>query len=195
MNLNISAIFLDRDGIINYDYGYVYEKDTFQFIEGSVEALQELKTMNYVLVIVTNQSGIAKGLFTETQFIDLTNWMYRELIQYGIKIDGIYYCPHHPNAIKMKYKQICNCRKPKAGWLFTAQKKMNINMKTSYMVGDKLSDMKAGKNAGIGTTVLVSVNNSIMDYDKKYVDWIINSLAELPYRIKKYQSVNNILLK
>ncbi|MGP1939198.1 MAG: D-glycero-beta-D-manno-heptose 1,7-bisphosphate 7-phosphatase [Arsenophonus sp. ET-DL9-MAG3] len=187
MDQNIPAIFFDRDGTINFDHGYVYKIDNFQFIEGTIEAMIELKKMGYALILITNQSGIAIGLFTEEQFLKLTEWMDWALIDHGVELDGIYYCPHHPNAIKQKYKQICNCRKPKANMLLEAQKQLNIDMKASYMVGDKLSDMQAGKEAYIGTNVLVTTGKFITENDKKYADWIINSLADLPYKIKNRQ--------
>ncbi|XZQ54904.1 MAG: D-glycero-beta-D-manno-heptose 1,7-bisphosphate 7-phosphatase [Arsenophonus sp.] len=184
VNQSIPAIFFDRDGTINCDNGYVYEIDNFKFIKGTIEAMLELKKMGYALILITNQSGIGIGLFTEKQFLKLTNWMYFSLIDYGIKLDGIYYCPHHPYAIEQKYKKICNCRKPKANMLLKAQKQLNINMKASYMVGDKISDIQAGRAAHIGTNVLVTSGKFITENDKQYADWIINNLIDLPYKIK-----------
>ncbi|MGP1923881.1 MAG: D-glycero-beta-D-manno-heptose 1,7-bisphosphate 7-phosphatase [Arsenophonus sp. NEOnobi-MAG3] len=184
MSQSIPAIFLDRDGTINLDHGYVYEIDDFRFIEGAIEAMLELKKMDYALILVTNQSGITRGLFTEAQFLELTEWMDGSLIDRGVELDGIYYCPHYSDEVKQKYKKICNCRKPKAGMLLVAQKQLNINMKVSYMVGDKLSDMQAGKKAHIGTNVLVTKGKSVTEDDKKYANWIINSLADLPNKIK-----------
>lgn len=195
MSQSIPAIFLDRDGTINHDHGYVYEIDNFQFIEGAIEAMLELKKMGYALILVTNQSGIARGLFTEAQFLALTEWMDWSLIDRGVELDGIYYCPHHPPAIEQKYRQICNCRKPKAGMLLSAQKQLNIDMKASYMVGDKLSDMQAGKEAHIGTNVLVTSAKVVTEDDKKCADWIINSLADLPNKIKNCQKNELIVHK
>lgn len=185
MNKNIPAVFLDRDGTINRDQGYTYKVNNFQFITGAIEAMFKLKKIGYALILVTNQSGIAKNLFTESQFFELTEWIDWSLINHGVEFNGIYYCPHHPNATKQKYKQICNCRKPKAGMLLAAKKQLNINMKASYMVGNKLSDIQAGKEAGVGTNVLVSNKEKLItEYDKKYADLIIDSLADLPNRIK-----------
>ena len=92
------AVFLDRDGTLNIDYGYVHKIDDFQFIEGCIDALKELKGMGYLLVLVTNQSGIARGYFSEDQFLQLTEWMDWSLADRGVDLDGIYYCPHHPEA-------------------------------------------------------------------------------------------------
>ncbi|MGP1928785.1 MAG: D-glycero-beta-D-manno-heptose 1,7-bisphosphate 7-phosphatase [Arsenophonus sp. NC-WZS1-MAG3] len=195
MSQSIPAIFLDRDGTINFDHGYIYKIDNFQFIEGVIEAMLELKKMDYALVVVTNQSGITRGLFTETQFLELTKWMNWSLINRGIQLDGIYYCPHYPDPVKQKYKQICDCRKPKAGLLLKAQKQLNINMTSSYMVGDKLSDMQAGKKAHIGTNVLVTTGKSFTEDNKKYANWIINSLVDLPNKIKISNKDSNFIHK
>ena len=104
------AIFLDRDGTLNIDHGYVYKIEDFQFIEGSIDALKALKELGYLLVLVTNQSGIARGYFSEEQFLQLTEWMDWSLADRGIDLDGIYYCPHHPEG-KGEYKEDCACRK------------------------------------------------------------------------------------
>ena len=106
------AIFLDRDGVINVDTGYVYQIDDFQFIDGVIDALRELKQKGYLLVVVTNQSGIARGLFTEEQFMSLTEWMDWSLADRGVDLDGIYFCPHHPTEGSSQYCKPCNCRKP-----------------------------------------------------------------------------------
>ena len=95
---SVPAIFLDRDGTINVDHGYVHEIDNFEFIDGVIDAMRELKEMGYALVLVTNQSGIARGKFTEAQFETLTEWMDWSLADRGVDLDGIYYCPHHPQG-------------------------------------------------------------------------------------------------
>lgn len=98
MAKSVPAIFLDRDGTINVDHGYVHEIDEFEFIEGVIDAMRELKTLGYALVVVTNQSGIARGKFTEAQFETLTEWMDWSLADRDVDLDGIYYCPHHPQG-------------------------------------------------------------------------------------------------
>ena len=99
VNVMKKAIFLDRDGTLNIDYGYVHDIDHFHFIEGSIEALKALQEMGYALVLVTNQSGIARGYFTEEEFNQLTEWMDWSLEDRGVHLDGIYYCPHHPKGV------------------------------------------------------------------------------------------------
>lgn len=137
MSKGISAIFLDRDGTINIDHGYVSEIDNFEFIEGVIEAMAELKAMGYALVLVTNQSGIGRGYYSEDQFLHLTEWMDWSLADRGVDLDGIYYCPHHPDAIIEEYKKECDCRKPATGMFMDAKAQLNIDMASSYMVGDK----------------------------------------------------------
>ncbi|WP_261643892.1 D-glycero-beta-D-manno-heptose 1,7-bisphosphate 7-phosphatase [Erwinia mallotivora] len=181
----VPAIFLDRDGTINVDHGYVHEIDNFQFIDGVIDALRELKKMGYALVMVTNQSGIARGIFTEDTFMQLTEWMDWSLADRDVDLDGIYFCPHHPDAVEGAYRQQCDCRKPQPGMLLSAQKELNIDMAASYMVGDKIDDMLAGQSAGVGTKVLVRTGKPVTGESEKAADWVINSLADLPSRIKQ----------
>lgn len=185
MTAKVPAIFLDRDGTVNVDHGYVHEIDDFQFIDGVIEAMQELKKMGYALVLVTNQSGIARGMFSEDQFMQLTEWMDWSLADREVDLDGIYYCPHHPEAAVESYRQQCDCRKPQPGMLLSAMKELNIDMAASYMVGDKIEDVQAGKAAGVGTTVLVRSGKPVSAEGENVADWVIDSLAELPKRIKQ----------
>lgn len=172
------AIFLDRDGTINVDYNYVHTIDKFDFIDGAIEALKELQQMGFLLVITTNQSGIARNIFTTEQFDTLTEWMDWSLQEQGVFLDGIFYCPHDPNIEK------CNCRKPSPGMILEAAKELVIDLKNSYMVGDKDSDLVSGINAGVGTTVFVKSGHALTKGAEKHADLILNSLRELPGQIK-----------
>ncbi|RLM24264.1 D-glycero-beta-D-manno-heptose-1,7-bisphosphate 7-phosphatase [Brenneria alni] len=185
MAQSVPAVFLDRDGTINVDHGYVHEIDQFQFIEGVIDAMRELKNMGFALVVVTNQSGIAHGKFTEDQFMQLTEWMDWSLADRGVDLDGIYFCPHHPEQGCEEYRQVCDCRKPEPGMLISAQRHLNIDMAASYMIGDKVEDMQAAIAAGVGTKVLVRTGKPITEQGNSLADGIINSLAELPQWIKK----------
>jgi D-glycero-D-manno-heptose 1,7-bisphosphate phosphatase len=181
----VPAIFLDRDGTLNIDHGYVHKIDDFQFIDGTIEALQQLKQMGFALVVVTNQSGIARGMFTEDQFMQLTEWMDWSLADRDIDLDGIYFCPHHPEGSVGEFSLQCDCRKPQPGMLLSAQQELHIDMAASYIVGDKLEDMLAGQAAGVGKKVLVRSGKPVTAEGEALADWVINSLAELPERIKK----------
>lgn len=181
----VPAIFLDRDGTINVDHGYVSEIDNFEFIDGVIDAMRELKRMGFALVLVTNQSGIARGMFSEDQFMQLTEWMDWSLADRDVDLDGIYFCPHHPEAIVEELRQSCDCRKPEPGMLLTAQQELNIDMASSYMVGDKIEDMQAAKAAGVGKKVLVRSGKPVTAEGEAAADWVLNSLKELPARIKQ----------
>ncbi len=181
--MRIPAIFLDRDGTINIDHGYVYAVNHFHFIKGVLEACQRLKEMGFIRVLVTNQSGIARGKFSEDDFIYLTKWMNQSLINHNLDLEGIYFCPHHPEALIRKYRQVCKCRKPEPGMLLRALHELNIDMAASYIVGDRLEDMQAGRAAGVGTKVLVRTGERITEQGKKLADWVLNSLADLPEAI------------
>jgi D,D-heptose 1,7-bisphosphate phosphatase len=172
------AIFLDRDGTINIDYNYVHTIDKFHFIDGVIDAMQELKKMGYLLVITTNQSGIARNIFTEQQFHTLTEWMDWSLQDRGVDLDGIYYCPHDPLV------DDCECRKPSPGMIQTAAKELKIDIANSYMVGDRISDLLSGKRAGVKKTVLVKTGDAITEEALEQADWVIDSLADLPEKIK-----------
>ena len=185
MTQSVPAIFLDRDGTINIDTGYVYEVDRFEFIEGVIDAMRELKAMGFALVLVTNQSGIARGLFTEADFENLTEWMDWSLADRDVELDGIYYCPHHPEGIVEEFRQTCDCRKPQPGMLLSAQEFLHIDMASSYMVGDKIEDMQAAQAALVGTKVLVRTGKPVTAEAEAAADWVLNSLAELPNRIKQ----------
>lgn len=184
MTNKIPAIFLDRDGTINIDHGFVHQIDDFQFIDGVIEAMQELKKMGYALVVVTNQSGIARGKYTEEQFMQLTEWMDWSLADRDVELDGIYFCPHHPEGSVAEYAQVCDCRKPKPGMLLSGQEQLNIDMAASYMVGDKREDMLAAQAAGVGHKILVRSGQPIDETAQETADVVLNSLAELPAFIK-----------
>ena len=181
------AVFLDRDGVINQDTGYVSCIDDFHFIDGAIEALQLLKKKGYSLVVVTNQSGIARGYYSEEQFMQLTEWMDWSLADRDVELDGIYYCPHHPQGTVEEYRQVCDCRKPHPGMFISARDFLHIDMAASYMVGDKIEDMQAAAAANVGTKVLVRTGKPVTPEAENAADLVINSLADLPMAIKKQQ--------
>lgn len=149
------ALFLDRDGIINKDKGYVYKIDDFEFIEGIFDLCRYFLERHYLIFIITNQAGIARGYYTENDFFKVTDWMKNEFKLHNITISEVYYCPHHPQGSIDYYTKECTCRKPYAGLIFEAQEKYNLNLEHSIVIGDKISDIEAGKSAEIGQTVLI----------------------------------------
>ncbi|HBI61551.1 MAG TPA: D,D-heptose 1,7-bisphosphate phosphatase [Lachnospiraceae bacterium] len=136
------AVFLDRDGTINIEKGYLYRKEDFIYLEGAVEGLRRLQDMGYLLVVITNQSGIARGYYSEGDLKELTDWMGSDLKEKGISIAGMYYCPHHPQAIIGKYRKACDCRKPRTGLFYRAAEDLRIDFEKSIAVGDRLRDLE-----------------------------------------------------
>ncbi len=134
------AIFLDRDGTINRDTDYLYKREDFEFLPGAVEALSMLRDAGYLLLVITNQSGIARGYYTEQDYHLLNAWMLETLRSQGVDISGTYFCPHHPEAVIRKYRMNCTCRKPKTGLYEKAMADFDIDPGTSYAIGDKIRD-------------------------------------------------------
>lgn len=143
------AAFLDRDGVINIDHAYVSRKEDFEFVDGVLEAARRLHDAGYALVVVTNQSGIGRGYYTEEDFEALNIFMCRMFEEAGAPIAGIYFCPHHPQKAVGPYKVECTCRKPQPGMILRAAEEMAIDLSQSLLFGDKESDMQAAKAAGI----------------------------------------------
>ena len=148
------AILLDRDGTINVEKDYLHKIEDFEFEKNVVDALKIFSSLGYTLAVVTNQSGIARGFYTEDDLIKLNNYINDRLNEHGVNIEKFYYCPHHPEKGIGKYKVECQCRKPKTGMLDAAIKDLNIDIENSYMIGDTLADIDAGFNAGL-TSILV----------------------------------------
>lgn len=134
------AVFLDRDGTINVEKDYLYKIEDFEFLPGVIEALRVLQSAGYKLVVITNQSGIARGYYTEGDFQKLNTWMLNELKDCGVEIAAVYYCPHHPEAKIEKYREECSCRKPRLGMYEQAIKDFDIALEESYAIGDKIRD-------------------------------------------------------
>lgn len=143
------ALFLDRDGVVNIEKEYLYKITDFEFIEGIFELCDYYQKLNYMIFVVTNQSGIARKYYSEDDFTMLTSWMTAAFLKNNIKIQKVYHCPHHPD-ISGK----CSCRKPNSGMLLSAQKEYNIDLANSIIIGDKESDIEAGLNVGLNETYL-----------------------------------------
>jgi D-glycero-D-manno-heptose 1,7-bisphosphate phosphatase len=145
-----SAVFLDRDGVINVDNGYVSTWEQFEFLPGVPEALRELQDAGYLLVVVSNQSGIGRGYYSESD-VDLLNQAIAEYLDStaGVTLSGFYHCPHHPTEAENEYRKHCSCRKPAPGLIHRAMRDHAIDVKTSLLVGDKDSDIEAGRAAGV----------------------------------------------
>jgi D-glycero-D-manno-heptose 1,7-bisphosphate phosphatase len=150
-----AAVFLDRDGVVNIDRGYLHRIDEFRFIEGSIEAMARLQRAGWRLVVVTNQSGIARGYYTEDDYHRLTRHMNDRLAEAGVRLDAVLHCPHLPDAAVARYRLACLCRKPQPGMLLQAARELHLDLARCVMIGDKLSDLRAGRAAGVGRCLLV----------------------------------------
>ena len=150
------ALFLDRDGIINIDHGYVHKIEEFDFVDGIFTLCQKAQQLDYKIFVITNQAGIARGYYTIADFQKLTKWMVEQFAEQKVEITDVYFCPHHPDKGVNEYVQVCHCRKPEPGMIIKAQKEHQIDLVNSVFVGDKGSDMAAAYNAGIKKRFLVT---------------------------------------
>jgi D-glycero-D-manno-heptose 1,7-bisphosphate phosphatase len=154
------AALLDRDGVINQDKAYVHRWEDFEFVPGAIEGMKKLQDAGYALVIVTNQSGLARGYYTEKQYQALTNHLKQHLLEQGVKIDGVYHCPHHPKGSVHGLAVDCDCRKPKPGLLLQAANELGLSLHNSVLIGDKPSDIEAARAAGVGRAYSVESDNA-----------------------------------
>ena len=154
MTTKQTAVFLDRDGTINEQMGYINHISRFVLLPGVGRAIRKLNEHNMPVVVVTNQSGLARGYFPASLLDEVHKKMEQQLAVEGAHIDGLYICPHHPEAKEKKYRKACNCRKPKIGLLEQAAADLNLDLTRSFMVGDRWSDLKCGVAAG-STSILV----------------------------------------
>ena len=176
------ALFLDRDGVINLDHGYVYMKENFDFIPGIFELVSNAKANGYLCIVVTNQAGIGRGLYSLEDFKVLSEWMCEKFKYNGAEIDAIYYSPFHPTKGKGPYLAQENTRKPGSGMFIEAAEDLNINISGSIMVGDNVSDMQASIAANIGRHYLMRTNSAcdfLVKLDHKVN--LINDFSEINF--------------
>ncbi len=143
------AVFLDRDGVINHDFGYVYRQKDFKFKKGVIEGLKYLSEKDYLIFLVTNQAGIAKGFFKEKDFFKIQSYINKKLLRHNIVINDVQYSPYHPKGIVLKYRKKNNLRKPGNQMIKNILKKFIIDKKKSFMIGDKISDKKCADKSNI----------------------------------------------
>ncbi len=164
------GFFLDRDGIINHDTGYIYHPKDFVFQDGIFDFLTHIQR-DYLLFIVTNQSGIGRGFYTEEQYQALTSFILDQLKEKGITITHVYHCPHTP-------EDACVCRKPNPTSILKAAATYDLDLSQSWMIGDRESDIEAGLNAGILNTIFISHSNKMPETKARYT---FESIGELLY--------------
>nr|AAS99171.1 GmhB [Escherichia coli] len=157
----MKVAFLDRDGVINKEVNYLYKIEDFEFTKNCISGMKRFIAHGYKIIIVTNQAGIAKGYYTLSDYDKLTKWYRGILKSQGIDILDIYYCPHHPDGIGPEYRCDCPCRKPNTGMFESAARDYSIDLKQSFIVGDKLGDVEAGLKFGLGRVFLVETGHQI----------------------------------
>ena len=172
----IKTIFLDRDGVVNKEVRYLYKLSDFEFIDGIFDACLYFQKLGYEIIIISNQSGIARGYYNENDYRKLTEWMLGQFNDNGINILDTFYCPHDPASL-------CECRKPKPGMFIEAKDKYNISMKDSWMIGDSESDIKAANAAGISKTILVR-SGHLVDESNSNSKFTIDSIKQSKEVIK-----------
>ena len=165
------ALFLDRDGVINIEKDYLYKIEDFEFIDGIIDLCKHYIDLGYIIIVVTNQSGIAREYYTQNDFEVLTQWMITEFMKSGVEISHVYNCPHHPDISGQ-----CDCRKPKPGMLLNAQKDFDIDLSASIIIGDKERDIEAGLNAGLNVSYLFDESKSTVN---SKATKIVSNLSEI----------------
>lgn len=169
----MKAVFLDRDGTINVDVGYLSDPDELVFIRNAKKAVKLLKEKGFLVFVVSNQSGVGRGYFSLERLKEVNNKLLNEFIKEGISIDGIFFCPHHPNAQ-------CSCRKPKPKMVDDIVKQHRIDLEKSYFIGDKLSDVQTGSNAGCRTILISAEDMPVIENEEDWIqpDFIAKDLYE-----------------
>lgn len=187
------AVFLDRDGTLNDDPGYLDSPEKIRLFPGAIEAVRRINDSGRKVVVVTNQSGVARGLFDEAQLLLIHDHL-RDLFRIqGALIDAIYYCPHHPSEGDVKYRIECECRKPNAGLLYLAQRDLNLSLTDSIVIGDRYQDVEMAHRAGArGVLVLTGYGKKEFDEDRESwpqpPDLIANDLSDAIDRILRAQA-------
>jgi D-glycero-D-manno-heptose 1,7-bisphosphate phosphatase len=170
------ALFLDRDGVININHGYVYIAKNFEFIDGIFELVRTAHVNDFKIVVITNQSGIGRGFYSERQFHQLTSWMCEEFLNAGAPIDKVYFSPFHPTEGLGEYRKDDFSRKPNPGMILQAQMELGLDLNNSILIGDKTTDIQAGIAAGIGLNIFFGQEHPLEAIAKQCS--VITSLLE-----------------
>jgi D-glycero-D-manno-heptose 1,7-bisphosphate phosphatase len=173
------AAFIDRDGVINRELHHVHRIEDFHVLPGVVEGLRALAEAGYRLVVITNQGGIAKGLYAQEDYEHLTEHMRHWFAERGVVFAGVYHCPHHPQGTVPKWAVACGCRKPEPGLIMQAAKDLSLDLGRSLIVGDKVSDVQAAQRAGVGLKVLVESGHLLPPDSVAHADFRCSGLADV----------------
>lgn len=182
-NMN-KALFVDRDGVINKEKDYVYRVGDFEFIDGVIEALKKAAVLGYQIIVISNQAGIARGYYSEEDFHRITDWMRGEFRKKGVEITDVYYDPTHPEYGIGKYRRVSARRKPAPGMILDAVRDHRIDLQQSALVGDKLTDIEAGRRAGVGRLFLVRTGHPFRDEEVPAGVEIVEDLEEVAEKLE-----------
>jgi len=171
------ALLLDRDGVINREISYLYRIQDFEFLPGVIDACRRFQDAGYLLIVVTNQAGIARGYYSESDFHVLNDWMIDQFRQRGVRIDSVLYSPFHPDGLG-QYRRESFCRKPNPGLILQAQKEFDLDLSRSILVGDKESDIEAGLAAQVGICIFMK-SQVPFDESKTKAHWIADSWGSI----------------
>lgn len=180
------AVFIDKDGTLIPDIPYNIDPELIELEENSIRGLKEIKRAGYLLIIISNQSGVARGYFAEKELERVREKLTLLLTDQGIKLDGFYYCPHHPEGIIKEYIADCGCRKPKAGMIIKAAEDFEVDLSQSWMIGDILNDVEAGNTAGCRTILIDNGNET---------EWIMNKNRQASAIVKSINEAAELILE
>ena len=187
MKVDQVGLFFDRDGTLNTELDFISRPGELQLIPNAARAIREANEFGVKVFVITNQSGIARGLFTETDLVAIHQKLVAMLAQEGARVDAIYYCPHHPEYGKTPYKKACSCRKPKPGMLKKAGKEHGVKLSHSFVIGDRCIDMQAGKAAGCRTGLVLTGYGAVEQEEclrARNVDFIARDAYEAWLQVK-----------
>ncbi|MBH8565466.1 HAD family hydrolase [Nostoc sp. CENA67] len=185
------AVFIDKDGTLIEDVPNNVDPQLMQLTTGAIEGLQLLSKAGYKLIVITNQSGVARGYFPESALVAVEARSREILAEAGILLDGFYYCPHHPNGVVSEYAIACECRKPKPGLILRAAAQQNIDLSNSWFIGDSLCDVEAGHSAGCKTILIDKGNQSESQIScLEIADYIVSNLSIAAQAICKHSLAN-----
>jgi D-glycero-D-manno-heptose 1,7-bisphosphate phosphatase len=179
------ALFLDRDGVINIDYGYVSTVEKFEFVEGIFDLVKDANDKGYLVIVITNQAGIGRGYYTEHEFEELTRWMCGIFKDEGSLITKVYFCPSHPDHGLGKYKVNDWRRKPMPGMIMDAARDYNLDLRRSVLIGDKGSDIEAGISSKVGCNIFFQQSSVVSsNVEKNYIEISSLNLAKNFLKVK-----------